>query len=221
MDYHLWRGFLHITRLKNYHHRTRSRCWLFFMVFVEALMRNTSDMYWLHWQPMVAGKHVYSMLEAALKQRLLPVYSTMLWQRGIYDKLSNGCGKRFRIVLYLVLGFHSVQTSLLRYVYSRQWTNCVRTLTTAPVKYLGQEKEACQLKAAVFCANPWNIEICSVNLQKSLIGLEIYSKAIGTSTRRLFEQYVLIFRPALRVFYHELNKNLVLDIILYFPRIHA
>ncbi|KAJ9272873.1 hypothetical protein DTO212C5_1134 [Paecilomyces variotii] len=67
--------------------------------------------------------------------------------------------------------------------------------------YLGQEKEACQLKAAVFCANPWNIEICSVNLQNSRIGLGIYSKAIGTSTRRLFEQH-----------YSILSKNPHIDI---------
>ncbi|RFU28928.1 hypothetical protein B7463_g7425, partial [Scytalidium lignicola] len=55
--------------------------------------------------------------------------------------------------------------------------------------YLAEEGENCQIRAAVFCANPWNIEICSMNLQKSLIGLEVYSRAMGSSTRRLFEQH--------------------------------
>ncbi|KAB8070823.1 Alpha/Beta hydrolase protein [Aspergillus leporis] len=56
--------------------------------------------------------------------------------------------------------------------------------------YLGEEGEACQLKAAVLCASPWNLEVSSVSLQSSWIGLNVYSKVMGSSMRRLFEQHV-------------------------------
>ncbi|KAI9371667.1 Alpha/Beta hydrolase protein [Aspergillus egyptiacus] len=55
--------------------------------------------------------------------------------------------------------------------------------------YLGEEGDACQLKAAVIVASPWNLEISSVALQSSLIGLEVYSKVMGTSMKKLFEQH--------------------------------
>lgn len=56
--------------------------------------------------------------------------------------------------------------------------------------YLGEEGEACPLKAAVICASPWNLELGSVNLQRSFLGLEVYSKTMGGSMKRLFEQHV-------------------------------
>ncbi|PLB49477.1 AB-hydrolase YheT [Aspergillus steynii IBT 23096] len=67
--------------------------------------------------------------------------------------------------------------------------------------YLGEEGEACQLKAAVICASPWNLEISSVNLQSSWIGLEVYSKVMGTSMKQLFEQHV-----------EEVSKNPRIDV---------
>ncbi|RAQ53038.1 alpha/beta hydrolase domain containing protein 1 [Aspergillus flavus] len=56
--------------------------------------------------------------------------------------------------------------------------------------YLGEEGEACQLKAAVLCASPWNLEVSSVSLQSSWIGLEVYSKVMGSNMKRLFEHHV-------------------------------
>ncbi|KAE8144971.1 Alpha/Beta hydrolase protein [Aspergillus avenaceus] len=56
--------------------------------------------------------------------------------------------------------------------------------------YLGEEGEACQLKAAVLCASPWNLEVSSVNLQSSWIGLKVYSKVMGSSMKQLFEHHV-------------------------------
>ncbi|KAL2828266.1 Alpha/Beta hydrolase protein [Aspergillus cavernicola] len=55
--------------------------------------------------------------------------------------------------------------------------------------YMGEEGDTCQLKAAVLCANPWNLEIGSVALQSSFMGLEVYSKVMGTSMKQLFEQH--------------------------------
>lgn len=60
------------------------------------------------------------------------------------------------------------------------------------LKYLGEEGENCKLKAAVLCANPWNLEICDVHLQKSWLGQEVYSKTMAKATKRLFEQYVYL-----------------------------
>ncbi|KAL2844619.1 Alpha/Beta hydrolase protein [Aspergillus pseudodeflectus] len=55
--------------------------------------------------------------------------------------------------------------------------------------YLGEEGDACQLKAAVICASPWNLEISSVALQSTYMGLEVYSKVMGSSMKKLFEQH--------------------------------
>ncbi|KAL2855482.1 Alpha/Beta hydrolase protein [Aspergillus pseudoustus] len=55
--------------------------------------------------------------------------------------------------------------------------------------YLGEEGDACQLKAAVICASPWNLEISSMNLQSTYMGLEVYSKVMGSSMKKLFEQH--------------------------------
>ena len=58
------------------------------------------------------------------------------------------------------------------------------------MQYLGEEGEACELKSAVLCASPWNLETCSLNLQRTWLGMEVYSKTMGSSMKRLFEQYV-------------------------------
>ncbi|KAL4877699.1 Alpha/Beta hydrolase protein [Aspergillus karnatakaensis] len=55
--------------------------------------------------------------------------------------------------------------------------------------YLGEEGEACQLKAAVICASPWNLEISNVILQSTFMGLKVYSKVMGTSMKQLFEHH--------------------------------
>jgi predicted alpha/beta-fold hydrolase len=57
------------------------------------------------------------------------------------------------------------------------------------LQYLGEEGDACQLKAAVICASPWNLEISSVAMQSTYMGLEVYSKVMGSSMKKLFEQY--------------------------------
>ncbi|KAJ5902511.1 hypothetical protein N7495_003039 [Penicillium taxi] len=56
--------------------------------------------------------------------------------------------------------------------------------------YIGEEGDACQLKGAVLCASPWNLDIGNVALQRTWIGREVYSKTMGTSMKKLFEQHV-------------------------------
>ncbi|KAJ5092329.1 AB-hydrolase YheT, partial [Penicillium alfredii] len=55
--------------------------------------------------------------------------------------------------------------------------------------YLGEEGDACQLRAAVLCASPWNLDVSSANLQRTWIGREVYSKTMGSSMKNLFEQH--------------------------------
>ena len=56
------------------------------------------------------------------------------------------------------------------------------------VNYLGEEAELCPFAAAVVVSNPWNLEVSSLALQRTWLGLEGYSRAMGASMRRLFEQ---------------------------------
>ncbi|KAK0661752.1 putative esterase [Lasiodiplodia hormozganensis] len=55
--------------------------------------------------------------------------------------------------------------------------------------YLGEEAEHCQLKAAVVCSNPWNLDVSSEVLKNSWMGLHVYQKAMGSSMRRLFDRH--------------------------------
>ncbi|KAJ5545429.1 hypothetical protein N7461_007733 [Penicillium sp. DV-2018c] len=56
--------------------------------------------------------------------------------------------------------------------------------------YLGEEGDACELKAAVICASPWNLDVSSTVLQSTWIGKEVYSRTMGTSMKKLFEAHV-------------------------------
>ncbi|KAF9884339.1 hypothetical protein FE257_001852 [Aspergillus nanangensis] len=56
--------------------------------------------------------------------------------------------------------------------------------------YLGEEGDDCLLTAAVIVASPWNLEVSSVALQNSFIGLHGYSRIMGSSMKRLFEEHV-------------------------------
>lgn len=58
------------------------------------------------------------------------------------------------------------------------------------LQYLGEEGDECQLQAAVICSNPWKLEVSSLALQRTWLGLEVYSKAMGTNMKKLFERYI-------------------------------
>ena len=55
--------------------------------------------------------------------------------------------------------------------------------------YIAEEGVDCQLSAAVIVSNPWKLEASSIALQRSYINSELYSKAMGTATRRLVETH--------------------------------
>ncbi|PGH04767.1 hypothetical protein AJ79_06989 [Helicocarpus griseus UAMH5409] len=56
--------------------------------------------------------------------------------------------------------------------------------------YLGEEGDSCPLSAGVICSSPWNLEVSSLALQRTWIGLEMYSKTMGNNMKNLFEQHV-------------------------------
>ncbi|KAL8732010.1 MAG: hypothetical protein Q9181_004087 [Wetmoreana brouardii] len=55
------------------------------------------------------------------------------------------------------------------------------------LQYLGEEGEQCLLEAAVVCSNPWNLDVGAVALQRTWLGLEVYSKTMGANLRSLFD----------------------------------
>ncbi|KAH8664095.1 carboxylesterase-like protein [Xylariales sp. PMI_506] len=55
--------------------------------------------------------------------------------------------------------------------------------------YVGEEGANCQLKAAIACANPWNLELSSKALQRTFIGYNLYSKVLGTAMKKLADTH--------------------------------
>lgn len=55
--------------------------------------------------------------------------------------------------------------------------------------YVGEEGDKCVLKAAVACSNPWNLEICNAELQRTWLGLEVYCRTMGKNMMGLFTQH--------------------------------
>ena len=56
--------------------------------------------------------------------------------------------------------------------------------------YLGEEGSSCPLKAAMVLSNPWNLEVGSLALQRTFLGLHVYSRTMGTSMKKLFETHM-------------------------------
>ncbi|KAI9841043.1 MAG: hypothetical protein M1838_003793 [Thelocarpon superellum] len=54
-------------------------------------------------------------------------------------------------------------------------------------KYVGEEGAHCELRAAVVCSNPWNLEAGSDALKSSWLGLEVYSRVMANNMKRLVE----------------------------------
>ncbi|KAF2206990.1 hypothetical protein CERZMDRAFT_52013 [Cercospora zeae-maydis SCOH1-5] len=55
--------------------------------------------------------------------------------------------------------------------------------------YLGEEGDKCLLHAAVVVSNPWKLEVSNAFLQSTYIGLNVYSKTMGTNMLRLFNNH--------------------------------
>jgi predicted alpha/beta-fold hydrolase len=54
--------------------------------------------------------------------------------------------------------------------------------------YMGEEGENCVFKGSCLISNPWNLEISSLMMRNSFLRLHVYSKALGSNMKRLFER---------------------------------
>jgi predicted alpha/beta-fold hydrolase len=52
--------------------------------------------------------------------------------------------------------------------------------------YCAEEGDECELKAAIACSNPWNLEISHIGLQRSWLGLEVYSRVMANNLKKLY-----------------------------------
>ncbi|KAK3187219.1 hypothetical protein K4F52_004123 [Lecanicillium sp. MT-2017a] len=55
--------------------------------------------------------------------------------------------------------------------------------------YCGQEGAACQLKAAVVCSNPFDLELSIKSLQTSFIGKELYLRSMANIMKAQIETH--------------------------------
>ncbi|KAF3020957.1 hypothetical protein E8E14_007228 [Neopestalotiopsis sp. 37M] len=55
--------------------------------------------------------------------------------------------------------------------------------------YLGEEGSKCELKAAIACANPWNLEVSNNALKRTFMGHHLYSRVLGTAMRKLADTH--------------------------------
>lgn len=57
------------------------------------------------------------------------------------------------------------------------------------MQYIAEEGSNCILKAAIVVSNPWDLEACHRALQRSYLGMEVYSKTMGASMRSVFDTH--------------------------------
>ncbi|KNG51146.1 medium-chain fatty acid ethyl ester synthase/esteras-like protein 1 [Stemphylium lycopersici] len=55
--------------------------------------------------------------------------------------------------------------------------------------YCGESGVNCPLRAAVSCSNPWNLEVCNTELQRTVLGLHVYSRTMGRNLMGLFQRH--------------------------------
>jgi hypothetical protein len=58
--------------------------------------------------------------------------------------------------------------------------------------YIAEDGEDCKLEAAVVISNPWNLDVADTHLRSTWIGKNVYSAAMGTGMRKLFERYIVL-----------------------------
>ncbi|RYP85476.1 hypothetical protein DL770_005034 [Monosporascus sp. CRB-9-2] len=72
--------------------------------------------------------------------------------------------------------------------------------------YLGEEGSACQLKAAVVCANPWDLQMSNKELRRTFVGHEVYQRVLGSAMRRLSATHKEEIQKYTNVDYDQLTK---------------
>ncbi|RYP29183.1 hypothetical protein DL767_006876 [Monosporascus sp. MG133] len=120
--------------------------------------------------------------EVYLRHAIAPLIESGKWEGCVVN--SRGCAKS------------KITTGIL---YNARATWDVR-------QYLGEEGSACQLKAAVVCANPWDLQISNKELGRTFVGHEVYQRVLGTAMRRLSATHKEEIQKYTNVDYDHLTK---------------
>jgi uncharacterized protein len=57
---------------------------------------------------------------------------------------------------------------------------------------LAEEGNNTQLRAAIVCSNPWNLELSSLRMRTSWLNREIYSRALASGLKKYVFEFVLV-----------------------------
>ncbi|RYP24553.1 hypothetical protein DL765_000573 [Monosporascus sp. GIB2] len=120
--------------------------------------------------------------EVYLRHAIAPLIESGKWEGCVVN--SRGCAKS------------KITTGIL---YNARATWDVR-------QYLGEEGAACQLKAAVVCANPWDLQVSNKELRRTFIGHEVYQRVLGTAMRRLSATHKEEIQKYTNIDYDRLTK---------------
>lgn len=65
--------------------------------------------------------------------------------------------------------------------------------------YLGEEGEKSELKAAVALSCPWSLDVSNLALQRTWLGRNVYSRAMGTNLKKLYQIHkdMILQNPAI------------------------
>ncbi|KAF2280487.1 medium-chain fatty acid ethyl ester synthase/esteras-like protein 1 [Westerdykella ornata] len=55
--------------------------------------------------------------------------------------------------------------------------------------YCAEDGDKCELKAAIACSNPWNLEVSHRGLLRSWLGMEVYQRTMGSNIIKLYAQH--------------------------------
>ncbi|KAJ5279968.1 hypothetical protein N7478_005340 [Penicillium angulare] len=159
--------------------------------------------------------------EIYLRHVLVPLLKDGSWEACVVN--SRGCAqtKITSGVLYNARATWDIRQTVkwLRKTYPNRPLFAIGFSLGANIlaNYLGEEGEDCQIKAAVICGSPWNLDVSSTTLQQTWIGREIYSKTMGNNMKGLFERHVDSISKNPRVdveavrkstYLHEFDRNL-------------
>ena len=53
-------------------------------------------------------------------------------------------------------------------------------------RYVAEEGHECAFKGVVVVSNPWNLEVCALHLQRSILGRLIYSPVMASNLMGIF-----------------------------------
>ncbi|KAF2755625.1 AB-hydrolase YheT [Pseudovirgaria hyperparasitica] len=146
-------------------------------------------------KPMLIALHGLSggSYEIYLRQCLAPLVENQEWEACVVNSRGCAMSKVTSGVLYNARATWDVRQVVkwLRKTFPNRPLFGIGFSLGANIitNYIGEEGANCALKAAVVCSNPWDLDASSVALQRSWVGMEVYSKTMGTNMKALIERH--------------------------------